>query len=433
MIEKLDAVARDAARKLAACNYVRVISHNDADGITSAGIICNALYRGGISFHTSIVSHLGEDVIKSLNDQMIVFCDMGSGQPDLIAQLKGDVVVIDHHTPATTDTKYVQVNPHLVGIDGAFELSASGTTYAVAKHLGNNVDLAGLAIVGAIGDQQEMVSANKDILDEAVKHNIITISHGLRIGDGDIADILEYSTDPYLDIACDPEKVHAFLNELNIHGNVSDLKPEELRRLASALALKVAKTSADAAESLVGERYELNREVVRDAFQFRDLLNTSGKFKKADLALSLCLRDGSAIDETKQLHSEYQKKVVSELKKVEKDIKEGKSIRYAYSGDKDVSGALVGSIIKYIAPDKPILLLTKQEGKTKISARATKKLVEKGVDLSIAMREGANQAGGTGGGHSVASGAAIPSGEETKFIEAVDGIVTKQLGEAHEM
>lgn len=428
MIEKLDAVARDAARRLATCDYVRVISHNDADGITSAGIICNALHRGGIPFRASIVSHLDEEVIKGLNGQMTVFCDMGSGQPDLIAQLKGDVIVIDHHTPAATDTKYVQVNPHLVGIDGAFELSASGATYAVAQHLGDNVDLTGLAIVGAIGDQQEMVSANKDILSEAVEHNVITISHGPRIGDGDIAEILEHSTDPYLDTTADPEKIHVFLKELNIHGNVSDLNPEELHRLASALVLKVAKTSADAAESLVGDRYELNHEIVRDVFQFRDLLNACGKFKKTGLALSLCLRDGSAIDEAKRRHLEYQKKIVSELKRMEKDIKEGKSIRYAYSSDKDVSGALAGIIIRYIAPDKPVLVLTKHDGKTKISARATKKLVERGVDLSIGMREGAKQVGGAGGGHSVASGASIPSGEEAKFIEAMDTIITEQLG-----
>jgi len=427
MIEKLNVVAKDAARRLATCDRVRVISHNDADGITSAGIICNALHRGGIPFHASIVSHLDEEIIKSLNDQMTVFCDIGSGQPDLIAQLKGDAVVIDHHAPAATDAKHVQVNPHLVGIDGAFELSASGATYAVAQHLGDNVDLAGLAIVGAIGDQQEMVSANKDILDEAVEHNVITVCHGLKICDGNIAEILEYSADPYLDITADPEKIHAFLDELNIHGDIGDLNPEELRRLTSALVLKVAKTSADAAESLVGDRYELNREVVRNAFHFRDLLNASGRFKKTGLALSLCLRDDSAIDEAKRLQLEYQKKVVSELKRAEKEIKEGKSIRYVYSSDRDVAGALAGIVIRYIAPDKPVLVLTKHEEKTKISARATKKLVEKGVDLSIAMRDGAKEVGGTGGGHSVASGASIPSGAEMKFIEAVDAIVTEQL------
>ncbi|MDI6888362.1 MAG: DHH family phosphoesterase [Methanocellales archaeon] len=431
MIEKLDVVARDAARRLATCDYVRVVSHNDADGITSAGIICNALYRGGIHFRASIVSHLDEEVIKGLNDQMIVFCDMGSGQPDLIAQLRGDIVVIDHHAPAATDVKYVQLNPHLVGIDGTFELSASGAAYTMAQHLGDNIDLAGLAIVGAIGDQQEMVSANKDILSEAVEHNVITIGHGLRIGDGDIAEILEYSTDPYLDITGDAEKIHALLNELNVHGNIGDLNPEELRRLASALVLKVAKTSADVAESLIGERYELNREVIQDAFQFRNLLNACGKFKNTGLALSLCLRDDSAIDEAKRLYLGYQKKVGSELKKM--DIKEVKSIRYAYSSDKDVAGTLAGTIIRYIASDKPVLVLIKHDSKVKISARASKKLVEKGVDLSIAMREGAKQVGGTGGGHSVASGASIPSGEETKFIEAVDAIITKQLGEMHEM
>ncbi len=80
-----------------------------------------------------------------------------------------------------------------------------------------------------------------------------------------------------------------------------------------------------------------------------------------------------------------------------------------------------------MAPDKPILVLIKEGERIKISARGTKKLVEEGLDLSVAMREGAAQVGGDGGGHSIASGGAIPADAESKFIEIVDGIIMKQL------
>lgn len=428
MIESLDEVAESAAQLLIDCDRVRVISHQDADGITSGGIICSALYRCGIPFQVSILSRLDEKVVKGLKGP-IVFCDMGSGQPELISQIEGKVCVIDHHKPTATDTEYVHVNPHLVGIDGAFEISASGTAYAVAMHLGNNADLAGLAIAGALGDQQEMIGSNKDILEEAIEHGIITIIRGLRIGEGDISKLLECSTDPYLDISGEPEKVKILLDQLDIRGMVEDLNEDELRRLSSVLILKVLEQGAptDMTKSLIGDRYKLNYEVVSDALHLSNIVNAAGKAGETALALSLCLRDRSVIDKAEQLYLNYQKKVISELKRIEREIKDAGCIRYAHSSDKDVIGALGSTIIRYVAPDKPILVLIKEGGRIKISARGTRELVERGLNLSVAMREGAAQVGGDGGGHSIASGAAIPADAESKFIEIVDDIIMKQL------
>ncbi|MCP1391914.1 MAG: phosphoesterase, partial [Methanothrix harundinacea] len=54
-----------------------------------------------------------------------------------------------------------------------------------------------------------------------------------------------------------------------------------------------------------------------------------------------------------------------------------------------------------------------------------------GLDLSVALREGAEKVGGNGGGHSVASGASIPIGTEEEFIKHVDQVVGRQLSEGH--
>ena len=67
------------------------------------------------------------------------------------------------------------------------------------------------------------------------------------------------------------------------------------------------------------------------------------------------------------------------------------------------------------------------ERSTKASARATKSLVTKGLDLAVALREAASQLGGDGGGHNIASGASIPKGKEEKFLTLVDEIVGRQL------
>ncbi len=426
MIERLSETAEMAAEMLAKQDYVRVISHNDADGITSAGIICNALYRRDIKFHVSIISHLDEAFVRTLDNTATVFCDMGSGQPDLIPH---DAMIIDHHMPTKTDTEHLQLNPHIVGIDGSFELSASGATYAVAKCLGDNIDLSGLAIVGALGDCQTMIGANKDILDEALQHDIVTITHGLKLDDGDLAELFMYSTDPYMDITGDADKIQRFLNELGIGGKLGNLSPEELQRFISALMLKLMKkASVDTIESLIGESYKLNYEVLPDASLFVRVTNAAGKLGKTGLAVALCLRDAGAKDQAHQLCLDYQKQIISEMKKIEPDIKEGINVRYVNSSDKDVIGALASTIIRYLAPDKPILVMTEDKGKVKISARGTRKLLQRGLDLSVVMSEAAKKVGGSGGGHDIASGAAIPIGVESKFIEEVDARITEQLG-----
>jgi single-stranded-DNA-specific exonuclease len=53
-------------------------------------------------------------------------------------------------------------------------------------------------------------------------------------------------------------------------------------------------------------------------------------------------------------------------------------------------------------------------------------LLEKGVDLSAALREAASSVGGQGGGHAVASGATIAKGKEEAFLVKLDEIIGRQ-------
>jgi len=67
------------------------------------------------------------------------------------------------------------------------------------------------------------------------------------------------------------------------------------------------------------------------------------------------------------------------------------------------------------------------EAKLKISSRATRKLTEKGVDLSIVMETASQHVDGDGGGHDIAAGATIPADRRNEFIEKADEIITSQL------
>jgi len=437
-IRKLTELAKTVAEVISGYSHVRVISHNDADGITSAAIICQALHRNNTQFHATIVSRLDESVIDIVNNtasegDLVLFCDMGSGQSDLIKKVSFDVVIIDHHQPVgelpTNGKIKAAINPHFVGIDGAIHLSASGTTYMVARQMdAGNVDLSGLAIAGAVGDKQLFESANRSILDEALENNIISIKKGLKVGSGDIADVLEYTCEPYLDITGDRKKIDSFLDFLNLHGEISSMSTGDLKKLTSAVALKLAKNaSPEAVDAAIGDVYVLDREIVHNSYDLVAIMNTCGKMDKAGVALSLCMKDASVVDEARALSLAYQKSTVANIKKAEKMLRQGKNMWYLNAKNMESTGIIASTVVRYIHPDQPFIAINEVDDIVKVSARGTRALIAKGLDLSYALREGAKAVGGSGGGHNIASGAAIPKGKSEEFISIVDDIIGEQL------
>ncbi|AKB77789.1 Single-stranded-DNA-specific exonuclease RecJ [Methanosarcina horonobensis HB-1 = JCM 15518] len=433
-IEKLINLAKNAADKIRKHNFVRVVSHNDADGLTSAGIMAQALLRADIPFQLSIAAKLDEAVIEEVNrtisqGDLVIFCDMGSGQPELIGKVKADVVVLDHHQPVGQSPAKAVVNAHMVGIDGATDISASGTCYLVARKLGTgNIDLAGLAIAGAVGDRQLFRTANAFILEEALKAGVVSVRKGLKIGDGNLVNVLAYSTEPFLDITGYPEKAAEFLNQLEISGNIEDLSESELSKLASAIALKlVRQASPEAIEAVIGEFFLLNRELVHNVYDFISILNTCGKQKVYGLALSLCLKDSGILDEALSLTKEHEKNLALDIRESVEKIRKGENIWYINTVEAVSTGSLATTVVRYLHPELPFICVNESEGVLKVSARGTRELVSKGLDLAFALREAAGAVGGNGGGHSVASGASIPMGSTEEFLSIADRIIGEQL------
>ncbi len=427
LAELLD-LSKCVADAIAGHDNVRLISHNDADGLSAAGIMCNALYRKGIIFHATIVSQFEQSTVELIGKTShgaVILCDMGSSQVELASKIK-EAIIIDHHKP-TGDLKHVQFNPHLAGIDGSTQVCASCGAYMVARQMGDNSDLAGLAVVGAIGDKQSMNGTNKFILDEAVEKKAVTVKRGLRMGDEPIEELLEYGVDPYLDITGDRDKIKVFLDRLGVKGRSSQLSEEQLIKFSSAIILKLAKQNPHAIDSLIGESYILNNEVIPDAFDFVNIQNACGKMERAGLCLALCMRDASVVEEAKACVREHQRSLVETIKKAQAGIKSGRNLRYVLLDDLSGGGIIAGTMTRYLYPDKVFIALNQVEDKIKISSRGTRKLVASGLDLAAAMREASTEVGGIGGGHDVAAGATIPKGTAMKFIDLVDSIIERQL------
>ncbi|HLB71894.1 MAG: DHH family phosphoesterase [Candidatus Methanoperedens sp.] len=433
-LTELEALSKKVADAISEHGFIRLISHNDADGLSAAGIMCNALNRQQILFHATIVSQFDlstVEMIEKTSQEAVILCDMGSGQAELASKIR-NAIIIDHHKP-TGKLEQVHFNPHLVGIDGSSEMCASCGAYMVARQMGDNTDLAGLAIAGAMGDKQPMEGANRFILDEAVQKKVVTVRKGLKAGDGTIEELLEYGTDPYLDITGDREKIRSFVDALDIKGRIKDLTEEQLIRLTSVLVLKLAKQgSISAINSLIGDIYTLNREVVSNIFDLINILNACGKEDKHGLGIAVCMRDASVLDEAQATAREHQRTLINVLKKAEKEVKSKPNIRFLILDDASGTGIVAGTMTRYLYPDKPFITLNEVEDKIKVSARGTRKLVTAGLDLAAAMREASAQVGGSGGGHDIASGATIPRGTAMKFIDLVDSIVEKQLRGKHD-
>ncbi len=443
--------------------YARVVSHYDADGITSAGIICNALLRQGIQFHTTIVTNLEQSFIQGLNDELIIFCDMGTAQLDLLLKhlKERDVIIIDHHTPplipSTTSNElisslpssFVHINPCLSTSKNeeemVSEVCAAGLSYLVARCLSDdekgNIDLAGLAVAGALGDKIGMDRGiNKMILDEAIKARVISAKKGLKLGDGKIRDLILFSTDPYIPLMGKVEWVDAFLKKVDIEGNtrLSDLEEEEEKRLTTALLSLSGESKAGAGireDDLVGTTYILNSEVVKNSIDFMRMVDACGRFGKAGVGLGLCLREKKMIEEATSLYMKFQSKLVSELNRIESaggnEIKELPNIFYFYVHERGITGVLAGILAEYLYTGKPVIVLNKKAGlgaETKISARCNKKLLSarNGINLAKAMERASKEVEGFGGGHPVAAGASIPVGSEDKFIATLDRIIGEQ-------
>lgn len=461
MLSSLQSTVEKAAAIIAKHDYARVFSHYDADGITSVAIISTALLRMGIQFHSSIVSKLDRSLIQDLDEDLIIICDMGTAQTDLISEyLKDkDVIIIDHHAAPLTSTipistassSPVIINPHCFTrggnneIDG--EVCAAGLSYLVARCLVSdgerNIDLAGLAIAGTLGDKLEIDRGiNKTILDEAINEGVITIKKGLKLGDGKIRELLLFSTDPYIPFVGKPEWVDAFLNKEGIDGDklLGDLEDEEESRLTTALLSQIRESDVEVPEdALVGTTYKMNLEVVKSGLDFMRMIDACGRFGKAGIGIGLCMREASMIKDAKSLYMQFQNKLVAELNRIEgagdDGIQELPHIFYFYVQATGITGVLAGILAEYVHTKKPLIVLNKKDGEgertaTKISARCNKKLLApsegEGVDLAKALEKAATAVGGFGGGHPVAAGASIPNGSEEKFIASIDSIIGEQ-------
>ena len=422
-------------------SVIRLISHNDADGISAAAVIANALKEEEVQFHTTIIPRLKDDIVNQLRSEkydLFIFSDMGSPFIKEFNTYKHDVIVADHHQVDGTESEsnVVHVNPHLFGIDGSKDLSGSGSAYLTVRNL-DKKHLAYFALVGAFGDMQGQdgfKGVNKLILDDAVSSGAVEITEGLKIvskSSEPIFKSLAYTFSPPLPgISGDLEGAQEFLERMNLSYGIkfTDLEDEEKDLLKDALI--------SINPEIFGDCYTLPKEVplLKDLEEYSYILDACGKNKKQGLGLSIALGErDKALDAALRLQRQYRDQIVRGLEWVKKyGAEQLNTIQYLYSEDKvlkSVMGTIasIGLSVELLDNSKPVIGMSRLHKDIKISGRTTREMVARGVNLGQALKDSSNNFAGTGGGHDIAAGAMIPFEAKDNFLHLVDEMVEYQL------
>jgi len=469
--------ARKAAEELKRCGFVQVASHIDADGVAAASIANGALARAGVRTEIEFFKKLDQAAIDSLREgrsDALWFTDLGSGSLSKIEGAKA--IISDHHVPEpgsgtarrggqavlTDFSSVVHVNPHLHGLSGANELSGAGSTFLVAAAMDPmNVDLAHLAVLGAVGDLQDQKSRrleglNRAVLRVAQDKGLVEAVHDIRYFGREtrpVHKMLEFSSDPFLPrITGNEEGALGFLLELGIElkegdswRTWADLTETERGSIVTALQdyLLSMRRRQDTIDRLSGEVYvflkEPRKTPVRDAKEFATLLNACGRHGRADLGMQICSGDrGDALAEGMVLLRDHRSALSKALTWAKgSGIIRMKNIQFFDAEDEiedTIVGTVAGMLLGSDGADRSAPMVAFAESteyadtpKMKASARGTQELVARGMDLSVAMRASAEKVGGVGGGHNIAAGATIPSDKRDEFLTLLDDIVGSQL------
>jgi len=436
-----NSIIGEAAELIRSHSFARVISHYDADGISAAGIMIASLKRAGIEYQATISRSLDRATVESIADEgvnFVIFLDMGSGQIEWLDEIRGDVLVLDHHRTVRKSDKVLQVNPHFHGLDGMKDVSASGLSFLVCTALDDkNWASAPLAITGLFGDMQNLhgySKINAGIIEGAIERKLIAKETGLRLSGNSLTEMISSSVSPYFrQLSGRDDAAAEFLRSADLDESAAygDLKEGGRRKLISMLTLRLLGQgcSKETVLELSGDIVTASANSMR-IDDLTELLNACGRTDHPGIGLALCLGDLDALREATRFRKDYDRMLLSALGKVEDD---GailmKHIQVLKPSNPSLAGAICGISMQYLLEqDKPTLAITRSEGSTKVSSRATKSLVDAGVNLAESMKSSAEQVGGVGGGHTIAAGATVPIAKEDQFLELVDSMTGRQLG-----
>lgn len=418
---------------------IRIISHYDTDGITSASILTKTFKRLDKKFSVRIVKGLDEGIIKEelkrQPKEAILFSDLASGSLNYLKQATEPVFIIDHHEIHKEEitNKIKILNPHLTENPKGNEATGAGLCYLFSKTISpENQDLSSLAIIGMIGDRHEsnLSKINQQIIEDAQD---LKIKKGLVIypATRPLRRALEWSTSPYIPgVTGNGPGAMEILRETGIpyEKTLLELNEGEMSKLITAVMIRRAQHNK--VDDILGNLYILKFfNTKEDVREISTLINACSRLGYSDIAISYCLENEKAKIQALDIYTEYKQELVSGLRVAEKmDKIKGKGFVILNAKDQ-IKDVIVGTICSMLSSspnytEGTILIgMAYNEDKIKVSARIVgsegrnlKEVLEKTV---IAFRAQNPETIAEVGGHHFAAGCLVEKEKEALFIEAL--------------
>jgi single-stranded-DNA-specific exonuclease len=456
--EKLRSAAED---RCSTC----IMTHEDADGLIAASILCMTLLRLGAKCVIRVVSEPTAAVIEQMKSEaydLYIICDLGSGLGSILNDAHGDEwIIIDHHQPSEDDFteghgKHI-LNAFKYGIDGGLEVSSGGLAFIIATQIEKrNWDLSPIALVSAISDRQDQgdkrtfVGINSEIMKIAQSHGLISVNFDLMFNGREtkpLHEALASTSYPYIHgITWNTENAYSVIKNsgVEMRENGRWRVPAEIRQerekniILDAVVKFVAASSKYDPESLkqnlVGHTYTLVEEDLRsrlrDAREFSTMLNACASAGRGGVAVGICMGDrnvslnvGEQIAETHQ--TTLARCISTILAEKWRTTDDGRAIfvnaENAISEDMLTSASylLSGPLNR----DRMVFAWTaSKDGMHKFSCRKCVSC-KSGLNLGLTVRRCAEAVGGIGHGYAEAAVCKIPPGRLQEFVSNVKRII----------
>jgi len=411
---------------------IRVISHFDTDGITSAAIFSSALKKWGKKFSLKIIKGLEEDFIKSLpENEILIFLDLASGSLNYLKEKNTEIIILDHHEIVQDiPDNVIMINPI---IEKEEKISTAAICYLFAKAIsGKNKELASLAIIGMVGDLMEKNIGK--IYGEILADAETTVKKGLLLypSTRPLDRALEYSSNPYIPGVTGSYKgVLELLRDagiLNIDGKFKalyELTEEEMMNLITAVMLRCVDSKKN--HEMIGNIYLINLfNKLEDAREISALINACSRMDYPQVSLGFCLGNKKYKEEAGKIYREYKQHLVSALKYIsdsEKISGKNYTIINAKNNIKDTIIGTVASIMSHSPAYNEgtiIVALAYNENKIKVSARMVGR---EGKNVREVLSRVVLPLGGEVGGHPNAAGCLISKDQEYQFISELQKVL----------
>jgi len=492
-IEAIEIIKNNLLNSLKEKNSsIHIYTHLDADGLSSGAILGKALFRENIPFQITVLRQLEKEEIAKISENIkkfknfLIFSDFGSGQylelqNKLISKENfNSFIILDHHLPQNVSSKedidlikeihknsfQWHINPYFFRVDGSLEISGAGLCYLFAKSLNKkNIDLSPIALVGAVGDIQNQgpnksfLGINSLILEDAKSLELIEIKNDLNFSSiKPLNEAIAYSKEINLPgLTGDVNRTLIFLQTLGIlmensNGNIrtlSELNQDEKQKISTAI-IEYVSTKLDIEPREIVKKLIINRHLLKnelsgsefhDLTEFSNLLNACGRTNSASLGIAIAMGDRKkAYQKSQEVQINYKKSLSKSLTWIQDNqkIQHMEYIQYFF-GEDIIPENIIGTIASMLVfenfegfdKSKPIFGLAKRENENvyKVSGRAHKKIVSKGVNLSQAIREACklSKIDVLGGGHPPAAGTKIPIDKSDVFLENCNIVIRNQL------